>query len=294
MLSKSRRKRRHGLCRHAEALLGVLPADRRRPRYRAAPADACCAIRKATAGERARRNRCCRSRRPAACRRPRNLIARCAMRRLTGDRHRAQDASDASASRWCRRSARNRQRCSRLADVDPAIPVMFLDTGWLFEETLAYRDTLIAALGLRDVRSIKPHEAALVARGCGPRVVADRSRRLLPHPQGRAAGARAWRRSTAGSTAASAFRAATAPTIPVVEAEGARLKFNPVRQRLARGAQGSIHERANLPPHPLQAGFSSIGCMPCTTRTKPGEDPRAGRWRDRGKTECGIHTVKTS
>jgi phosphoadenosine phosphosulfate reductase len=47
------------------------------------------------------------------------------------------------------------------ADVDPAIPVIFLDTGWLFEETLAYRDTLIATLGLRDVRSIKPLEDTL-------------------------------------------------------------------------------------------------------------------------------------
>ena len=48
-----------------------------------------------------------------------------------------------------------------IADVDPAIPVVFLDTGWLFEETLAYRDTLIAVLGLRDVRSIKPLEQTL-------------------------------------------------------------------------------------------------------------------------------------
>ena len=48
-----------------------------------------------------------------------------------------------------------------MAGVDPAIPVVFLDTGWLFEETLAYRDTLIAALGLRDVRSIKPLEETL-------------------------------------------------------------------------------------------------------------------------------------
>src|SRR4029077_10628397 len=48
-----------------------------------------------------------------------------------------------------------------MADVDAAIPVIFLDTGWLFEETLAYRDTLIATLGLRDVRSIQPPEATL-------------------------------------------------------------------------------------------------------------------------------------
>ncbi len=78
-----------------------------------------------------------------------------------------------------------------MADVDPAIPVVFLDTGWLFEETLAYRDTLIAALGLRDVRSIKPLEETLNARGSGARIVVLRSRRLLPDPQGRAAGPRA-------------------------------------------------------------------------------------------------------
>src|SRR6476661_2740264 len=48
-----------------------------------------------------------------------------------------------------------------MADVDPAIPVVFLDTGWLFEETLAYRDTLIATLGLRDVRSVKPSDETL-------------------------------------------------------------------------------------------------------------------------------------
>ena len=48
-----------------------------------------------------------------------------------------------------------------MADVDPAIPVIFLDTGWLFDETLRYRDTLIATLGLRDVRSIKPLEETL-------------------------------------------------------------------------------------------------------------------------------------
>ena len=48
-----------------------------------------------------------------------------------------------------------------MADVDPAIPVIFLDTGWLFEETLAYRDTLIATLGLTDVRSIRPLEDTL-------------------------------------------------------------------------------------------------------------------------------------
>jgi phosphoadenosine phosphosulfate reductase len=48
-----------------------------------------------------------------------------------------------------------------VADVDPAVPVIFLDTGWLFAETLDYRDQLTQLLGLRDVRTIKPLDATL-------------------------------------------------------------------------------------------------------------------------------------
>jgi phosphoadenosine phosphosulfate reductase len=49
----------------------------------------------------------------------------------------------------------------------------------------------------------------------------------------------------------------------------------------------------NLPRHPLEAlGYLSIGCITCTDRVQPGEDLRAGRWRDLSKTECGIHGAK--
>ena len=57
----------------------------------------------------------------------------------------------------------------------------------------------------------------------------------------------------------------------------------------------AIYAAAKLPPHPLLAkGFLSVGCMPCTSRSAPDEDARAGRWRGRTKSECGIHTVQTS
>ncbi len=50
----------------------------------------------------------------------------------------------------------------------------------------------------------------------------------------------------------------------------------------------------DLPRHPLEAeGYPSIGCSPCTSKVKPGEDPRAGRWRGWDKTECGIHEAVT-
>jgi phosphoadenosine phosphosulfate reductase len=85
------------------------------------------------------------------------------------------------------------------------------------------------------------------------------------------------------------FQSGSRADIPLVEAEGARLKFNPLAA-LEPAEIAERFRRAALPPHPLEKhGFRSIGCMPCTTATRPGEDPRAGRWRGRGKVECGIH-----
>jgi phosphoadenosine phosphosulfate reductase len=179
-----------------------------------------------------------------------------------------------------------------MADVDPAIPVVFLDTGWLFEETLAYRDKLIEVLGLRDVRSIKPSEEALSREDpqrelwfsdpdacCHIRKVEPLSRALKPFD--------AW------INGRKRFQGGQRAAIPVVEQDGARLKFNPFAN-ISRDEVQAIYAAAKLPPHPLLAkGFLSVGCMPCTSRTSPDEDARAGRWRGRPKSECGIHTVTT-
>jgi phosphoadenosine phosphosulfate reductase len=180
-----------------------------------------------------------------------------------------------------------------MADVDPAIPVIFLDTGWLFEETLAYRDTLTAKLGLSDVRSIKPLEETLRREDperdlwfsdpdacCRIRKVEPLARALKPFS--------AW------INGRKRFQGGLRADIPVVEQDGARLKFNPFAN-VSRGAIEAIYKSADLPPHPLVAkGFLSVGCMPCTSRTEGDEDARAGRWRGRSKSECGIHTTTTS
>ena len=180
-----------------------------------------------------------------------------------------------------------------MADVDPAIPVIFLDTGWLFEETLAYRDTLIATLGLSDVRSIKALQETLSREDpdrelwfsdpdacCRIRKVEPLTRALAPF--------KAW------INGRKRFQGGLRADIPVVEQDGARLKFNPFAN-VSREQIEAIYNNAKLPPHPLTAkGFLSVGCMPCTSRTSDGEDARAGRWRGRAKTECGIHTVKTN
>jgi phosphoadenosine phosphosulfate reductase len=180
-----------------------------------------------------------------------------------------------------------------MADVDPAMPVIFLDTGWLFEETLAYRDTLIAKLGLRDVRSIKPSEETLSREDperdlwfnnpdscCRIRKVEPLQRALQPFD--------GW------INGRKRFQGGLRTGIAIVEQDGARLKFNPFAN-VSREEIEATFKSSSLPPHPLSAsGYLSVGCMPCTSRTSADEDERAGRWRGRPKTECGIHTTQTT
>jgi phosphoadenosine phosphosulfate reductase len=180
-----------------------------------------------------------------------------------------------------------------MADVDPAIPVIFLDTGWLFEETLAYRDTLIARLGLRDVRTVTPLDEALHREDanrelwfsdpdacCRIRKVEPLQRALAPFD--------GW------INGRKRFQGGLRAQIPMVEADGVKLKFNPFAN-VAPADVEAIYAEAKLPLHPLVAsGFQSVGCMPCSSRAEPGEDARDGRWRGRSKTECGIHLTKTA
>jgi len=180
-----------------------------------------------------------------------------------------------------------------MADVDPAIPVIFLDTGWLFDETLAYRDTLIEKLALSDVRSTRPAEEALSRSDPdGDLWFSDpdaccRIRKVEPL-------ARALQPFSAWINGRKRFQGGARASIAVVEADGERLKFNPFAN-VSKDEIAAIFKQAGLPPHPLVAsGYLSVGCMPCTSRTSADEDARAGRWRGRPKTECGIHTVKTA
>ena len=180
-----------------------------------------------------------------------------------------------------------------MADVDPAIPVIFLDTGWLFQETLDYRDTLTQQLGLTDVRSIKPLEETLLREDPDKELwfsnpdACCRIRKVEPL-------ARALKPFAAWINGRKRFQGGARAEIAVVEQDGAKLKFNPFAS-VSREEIEAIYKSANLPPHPLVAkGFLSVGCMPCTSRSEAGEDERAGRWRGRSKTECGIHTTPTS
>jgi len=176
-----------------------------------------------------------------------------------------------------------------VADVDRSLPVLFLDTLWLFKETLAYRDVLAAHLGLSDVRTITPSPSALANHDpksdlcfldqdacCHLRKVAPLARELEPFA--------CW------ISGRKRYQGGGRRGLAIVEADGPRLKFNPLAALTATEI-GAIFADADLPRHPLEAsGFRSIGCIPCTSRALGGATARDGRWSGLVKTECGIHT----
>jgi phosphoadenosine phosphosulfate reductase len=176
------------------------------------------------------------------------------------------------------------------AAVDRDLPIIFIDTGRLFPETLAYRDTLVARLGLRDVRTVGPERDEAEKRDpYGAMFVVDPDgcchfRKVEPL-------ARGLRPFDAWITGRKRHQAATRAAIPIFEADATHIKVNP----LAAWSPEQIlaYMRAyELPFHPLRGrGYRSIGCVPCTSPVAAGEDARAGRWRDQGKTECGIHVA---
>ena len=176
-----------------------------------------------------------------------------------------------------------------VARIDPATPVIFVDTGHMFAETFRFRDTLVGRFGLRDVRTIQPDEQEVAITD--PDVflwssdpgLCCRIRKVLPLA-GALHGFEAW------ISGRKRFQATTRTNLPIIEADGKRMKVNPLADW---SAQDILHYMSahNLPRHELVAKrYLSIGCVPCTSPVRPGESARAGRWRGQAKTECGIHT----
>ncbi len=173
----------------------------------------------------------------------------------------------------------------------PGIEVIFLDTGYHFAETIGTRDYYADFTDIR-LRTVLPlrtvaeqdaeHGPRLHDRDpnlcCALRKVEPLERGLAPY--------RAW---------VTGMRREDAPTrtdITVVgwDAKRGKVKLNP----LAAWTQAQVDEYVEthgVVLNPLrQAGYTSIGCAPCTRAVAPGEDPRAGRWSGTSKTECGLHT----
>ena len=176
-----------------------------------------------------------------------------------------------------------------VARVDPATPVIFIDTGKLFPETLAYRDALAGRLGLKDLRTVGPGAAA-AQDGDGTlwRRDADACchlRKVAPL-EAALAGFDAW------ITGRKRYQGGERAALEPIEAAGGRVKINPLAHWTRDDVDRHIAARG-LPRHPLVGdGFASIGCRPCTRPAAIGEAVRAGRWPGSGKTECGIHGAR--
>jgi phosphoadenosine phosphosulfate reductase len=171
----------------------------------------------------------------------------------------------------------------------PSLPVLFIDTEMLFPETLDYQRRVAERLGLTDVRVIRAARAELALedpegtlhRDDPDACCALRKTRPLE---------RALEGFDGWITGRKRFQGGARAALEFFEAEGdVRLKVNPLAHWGREDVQDYIVNN-RLPRHPLVAkGYRSIGCMPCTTPVAADEDERAGRWRGRAKTECGIH-----
>ena len=177
------------------------------------------------------------------------------------------------------------------AQADPAIAVLFLDTGMLFGQTLDYRRALATKLGLTGVRDLRPRFEDLAITDPGADLwktdtdACCHIRKVLPLDLA-LGGYDAW------ITGRKRFQGGSRLRLPVVEFVDGKMKFNPLANwtKTELDAYASHHD---LPAHPLvAAGFPSIGCWPCTSPVEEGQDSRSGRWAGSQKTECGIHMAR--
>jgi len=175
--------------------------------------------------------------------------------------------------------------------VKPDIPVLFLDTGMLFGQTLDYRRQLAAKLGLRDVRDLRPAYQDLATADPQAKLwqtdtdACCHVRKVLPLD-------RALAEFDGWVTGRKRFHGGARLALPVVEQADHQVKFNPLANWTKEDLDAYAAEH-DLPAHPLVAqGFPSIGCWPCTHPVEDGEDVRAGRWAGSDKTECGIHVAR--
>jgi len=180
-----------------------------------------------------------------------------------------------------------------VARVDPATPVLFLDTDRHFPQTLQHRDTVVRQLGLTNVRDLTPdagETAAQDPRGdlwkrnpdacCALRKVRPLADATAPSALGGFDALISGRKR---------FHGGARLRLPRFEMVESTMRINPLVGWDADAVE-EYRVRHHLPVHPMiDMGYRSIGCWPCTAPTSTGDAPRAGRWRDLDKTECGIH-----
>ena len=175
-----------------------------------------------------------------------------------------------------------------VAGIDRSLPVLFLETGKHFAQTLSYKKKLVQRLGLVNVRELTPGAAALAEtdpQGNLWERDADAccTLRKVEPLDGALEEFDAW------ITGRKQFHGGGRSALPAFEANATHIKVNPLI-RWTKDDVDAYMRAHDLPRHPLtEQGYPSVGCWPCTHPVAEGGDVRAGRWRGAAKTECGIH-----
>ena len=176
------------------------------------------------------------------------------------------------------------------ARVRPGVPVMFLDTGYHFVETIGTRDAIESVYDVRVLNVTPEHtvaeQDALVGKELFARDPGEccRMRKVLPLGKS-LSGYSAW---VTGLRRVEAPTRANAALISFDEAFKL-VKINPLAARTDDDVQNYIDEHDVLVNPLVYEGYPSIGCAPCTAKPAEGADPRSGRWQGLAKTECGLH-----
>lgn len=175
-----------------------------------------------------------------------------------------------------------------VSEADKAAPVIFLDTGKHFWETLSYRAKLIDRLGLTGVRIITPGAADLAAQDADG-TLHDQNADQCCHIRKTLPLQKALDGFDVTISGRKRYHGAARATLDFLSISDGRLKVEPLAgfSALDITAYMKAHD---LPAHPLtEIGYFSIGCEPCTRPGGSSADPRAGRWAGSAKSECGIH-----
>lgn len=176
------------------------------------------------------------------------------------------------------------------AKVRPGVPVLFLDTGYHFAETIGTRDAVEAVYDIRVLNATPEHTVAQQDELLGKDLFARdpseccRLRKVLPLTTA-LRGYGAW---VTGLRRVEAPTRANAPLISFDEAFGL-VKINPLAAWSDQDMTDYIAANDVLVNPLIDEGYPSIGCAPCTAKPALGADPRSGRWLGTAKVECGLH-----
>ena len=178
----------------------------------------------------------------------------------------------------------------QVAQVAPATPVLFLDTGMLFAQTTQYEKKLRNELGLTDVRVIRPDPDYIKSYDPGGTLhkrdtdSCCHMRKVLPMEH-------ALQPFDAWITGRKRIHGGLRAELPMIEHDGTHYKINPMVDWSPEQIKAAFADH-DLPRHPLEEmGYTSVGCYPCTGLPVSGNDTRSGRWAGQDKTECGIHSA---